>query len=556
MLTLQKTKSKEIKINNGKFTIIFSNKGMVTSLIFHKRELLKNLSGEPQDPDRKHSFYCDYHMYGKTINLKVHKIKIIKNTKKIIHFAFIDDTQKLGLEYHFMIKDEDSGIYSYIKAWNNSNQEFSINELRTVYRLNQKLTPIGYNGKRIGLQPSSLNMLQGKKIQDETYLMKEGSLYDSSFIYSKYDYAGYFKDTDLWGEYGKNLGLWVITHDKSYYGCGPLNQDLMIHYDAIALNYLVSEHFGKGLFKIKTNFSKVYGPWCIYLNNGSLLDASKRADKEKEQWPYKWVNDKNYPLKRYSVTGKIYSEYKHKDITVILTETNINQQTFIQQKDGYVFYTKTDKKGNFKLTQIRPGNYYLYAYENVSDDFDIHLLNKVEVKNQNLKLNVNYIKRKVETIWQIGQCTHTTWGMKFSDQLRNYNWLNLVPSDYCFFIGKSKDWYYLQNYKGIWHIYFKQKELIKNNQYYELYFSLAGTSQKDMKDKNGITINVVLNNDLRFTKSFPNDKSAYRSALESGAYHLWKIRIPANKMLINNNISIKTNGYIMYDSISLVKLIN
>lgn len=539
-------------IINSYFSISFSGNGKADSLKFKSKELLSNLQGEPNDPDSNNSFYCDYHMKGQTINLYPDELRIIEDTDKIKHIAYIDNSGALGLEYHIIIKNNDTGMYSYVKAWNNIGKEFPINELRTVYRLNRDLFPIGYNGIRFGLQPSSAAMMKGEKIQDETYRMNNGSLYDSGSIYSKYDYSEYLKNTDLWGQYGHDYGLWVITPDKSAYGGGPLNQDLMIHYDAITLNYLVSEHFGKGIFTVPKKFEKIWGPWFVYLNNGDVEDATSRALEERKKWPYSWVNESDYKLNLLSVKGSILSEYKNKGYTVILTDTDNDSKPIHEQKSGFVYYTNTNKDGRFTLDKVRPGHYWMYAYGNYTEDLETHLLGEIDVDNDNIALPVLRIHRTSETIWQVGKGTHTTDGLKFSDELRNYSWQSLVPDNLDYIVGKSSDWYYLQNDQGIWNIHFSNSEITKDTRL-ELQISLAGVTQKDMKDTEGTLISLKINNKRLAQKHFPNDRAAYRSAMKSGAYHLWKLNIPITKIDKENKLSISTNGYIMYDSIRLLK---
>lgn len=547
--------SRAALIDNGQLQVSFDEQGKVKHLLYQGLELLTSLAGEPGDPDKSHSFYCDYHRAGKTVNLQPSALKIIEKSAARIHIAYIDDTNELGIEYHIIINNDDPAIYSYVKAWNNVHRKFKINELRTVYRLNRSLVPVSYNGERTGLQPTSAHMMQGQKLQDETYLMPDGSLYDSSMIYSKYDYAGYLGKTDLWGQFGQKLGFWLILPDKSAYGCGPLNQDLLVHYDAIVLNYMVSEHFGKGLFEVQPDFNKIFGPWCIYLNNGDLADAKKRADHEKTAWPYDWVKDPDYAQTLYQVQGKIYSEYRHKNCTAILTDTRADRVPLNQQKSGFMYYANTNTAGEFNIAHIRPGKYFLYVYENYADDLATHLLKEVIVTDHNLDLGLLKIKRTTTTIWQIGLCTHTTAGMKFSEQLRNYSWLDLVPANWDYDIDKDAEWYYLQNDRGRWQIHFSKKSLQFDGRDYELQLSFAGTSQKDMTNDNGCTVKIALNGTTIATKVFPNDRAAYRSAMKSGGYHLWQIKLPAAAVLNNNVISITTDGYLMYDTISLVKSI-
>jgi len=544
-------KNKRAKISNSKLEISFNGDGKADSLKYKNIELLKNLHGEPNDPDKNNSFYCDYHMDGKTINLNPDKLEILEDSPQRKHIAYVDTTGKLGLAYHIIVNADDSGVYSYVKAWNNYSETFPINELRTVYRVDQSLISVGFNGVRAGVQPSSKHMMKGEKLQDETYLMKDGSLYGSSLVYSKYDYAGYLKDTDFWGEYGNKMGIWLVVPDKSAYGCGPLNQDLMVHYDGITLNYLDSEHFGKDLFYIPKNWHKTYGPWLVYLNNGNLDDVYSRAKSELKRWPYHWVNEPDYTNELFSLGGKIESEYKADNYTVIVTDTNPEKEPINKQKSGYVYYSNTNKHGLFEIKNVRPGHYWVYAYANYSEDMETHFLKELDVSNNEL-LGSFKVRRDSISLWQIGEGTHTTDGLKFSQQLRNYNWQGLVPDNLDYYIGKSTDWYYLQNVLGSWNIHFPNNNIDTSKQV-ELQLALAGVTQKDMEDTHGTLISLKLNDEILAEKYFSNDRAAYRSAMKSGAYHLWKVSIPVDKIEPNNSISITTNGYVMYDSIKLLQ---
>lgn len=539
-----------VEMKNDLIDICFNKDGKSQSLKYQGKELLGNLAGEDGDPDKHNSFYCDYHVKGGTVNIHPNKLKVIDNTDNIIHISYIDNISDLGIEYHFMMKPDDSAIYSYVKAWNNSSKVFDINEFRTVYRLNHDLFYIGYNGERTGMQPTSAHMLKGKKLQDETFDMVDGSLYTNSSIYSKYDYAGFFKNTDLWGQYGKKYGFWFIPVDKSYYGCGPEAQDLMVHYDSITLNYMTSEHFGRDMFHVPVGWQKVYGPWCLYINDGNKEDALKRAKCEETKWPYSWVKDPNYKKNLATVTGHISSEYCTKRYMVVLADDIHKVGPIIQQKNGYTYYAETNSSNEFTINNVRPGDYYLYAYGILGDDFGTHLLKKVTIKN-NQNLGTFKISKAEKIIWQIGKASHNTSGFKFSNQLRNYCWENLIPENLDYTVGQSTDWYYLQNNKGNWKIHFESSEQYKDNLILKL--SFAGVTQKKMTDHGGTRVSIFLNGEQLGEKYFNNDRAAYRSAMKGGAYHYWKIPIAKNSLFSDkeNIITINTDGYIMYDSICM-----
>lgn len=552
MSLLEHQDEESIILKNDVVKIKFNKKGYATELLYKNKNVLTNLTGEPHDPDRYRSFYCDYHMNGKTCHMVISQVKIIQDNDQLIHIAFIDSTSSLGIDYHFILKNHDSAIYSYIISWNNTKHPLKVNELRTVYRFNQVLFNWSTNGVRFGRQPSSKEMLTGKKLQDETYRMKRGALFSNSQIYSKYDYAGYYKDTDFWGQAGDNFGAWLITPDKSFYGSGPLNQDLMIHYDGLILNYLFSEHFGKGLNILPTDFKKMYGPWCLYLNNGSFEDVVKRSKKEKQTWPYSWLDDLDYPLELSTVIGQISSAVSKK-YKIILISNPKDKKTFIERQNSNTYYVETDKNGKFSFKKIRPDSYSLYAYALDGTDLDEHLLIKDILLNQRkLDLGEFEIRPSTKPVWQIGYSSHTTAGFKFSDQLRNYIWQTLVPKNLTYHIGQNDDWYYLQNDQGKWQIKFKiEKKLLKEKLY--LRIALAGATQKRMDQGDRVLIKVNLNGNMIFSKKLENDRSAYRSALKSGRYHLISIPISAQQLKLNkiNTVSLTTDGYLMYDAIQL-----
>ncbi|MDK7952431.1 polysaccharide lyase family protein [Lactobacillus paragasseri] len=552
MSLLEHQDEESIILKNDVVKIKFNKKGYATELLYKNKNVLTNLTGEPHDPDRYRSFYCDYHMNGKTCHMVISQVKIIQDNDQLIHIAFIDSTSSLGIEYHFILKNHDSAIYSYIISWNNTKHPLKVNELRTVYRFNQVLFNWSTNGVRFGRQPSSKEMLTGKKLQDETYRMKRGALFSNSQIYSKYDYAGYYKDTDFWGQAGDNFGAWLITPDKSFYGSGPLNQDLMIHYDGLILNYLFSEHFGKGLNILPTDFKKMYGPWCLYLNNSSFEDVVKRSKKEKQAWPYSWLDDLDYPLELSTVIGQISSAVSKK-YKIILISNPKDKKTFIERQNSNTYYVETDENGKFSFKKIRPDSYSLYAYALDGTDLDEHLLIKDILLNQRkLDLGEFEIRPSTKPVWQIGYSSHTTAGFKFSDQLRNYIWQTLVPKNLTYHIGQNDDWYYLQNDQGKWQIKFKiEKKLLKEKLY--LRIALAGATQKRMDQGDRVLIKVNLNGNMIFSKKLENDRSAYRSALKSGRYHLISIPISAQQLKLNkiNTVSLTTDGYLMYDAIQL-----
>lgn len=549
----------DIIFRNEELELVLGMNGKAKKLLYHGHSLIDNLSGNVVDPDRHNSFYLDYHQDLKQCSPVFDQVKVIQDDKNMKHVAFIDNYSELGLEYHLIMKTEDSRMYSYVIARSNTDKNFTINELRTIYRLNKELFPKSYTNSRTGIQPTSDYTNQFEKLQDETYRVKDGEVYSTSKIYSKYDYADYFADNSYWGFFGKEYGFWFIPVNTDYYPSGPLKQELMVHYDGILLNYMQGAHLGTGDFVVKPGWEKMYGPWCIYLNGGEdkLVDALQVSVKEQEKWPYSWVSEALYPILRSRVTGQIGLASKERiRLKVVLSQ---GTETFEKASSGYIYYGETNEVGDFELNNVRPGSYKLEAYPlegHVTEVF------KQEVTVTEGKCELGRFIWKVpdeKVVWQVGTSTHTTYPFKFNDQLRNTMWRSLVPANLTFNIGTSRaaeDWYCIQNDKGFWDIRFDYREQLGERLILKI--ALAGASKKTAQFENDRGrgdpwLELSLNGIPLGRKQFLDDNAVYRNALKNGNYHVWEVELD-NKMLAkkNNVLSFKVeDGFMMYDTIVL-----
>lgn len=555
-------------ILKNKVIELWMNKdGRADKLIYKGQNLIGSLNGNIIDPDRHHSFYLDYHQDLKSKRPQYNKFKIVENNDQIIHLVWIDDQNDLGLEYHIVLNSEDSKLYSYVIAKNVTNKIFKINELRTVYRLDSKLFPFSKTNARQGLQPSSDYTNQFKKWQDETYEIPDGERFSNSKVYSKYDYADYFSKNKYWGFFGKNLGFWLLPVSKDYYPSGPLKQELMVHYDGILLNYLNSAHFGTSDFAIRPGWSKIYGPWCIYINEAEnypdlFNDVERFSQIEEKKWPYSWVKEDLYPLKRIEVQGQVKTD-EHCQMTIVLSQGSEN---FAKASSGYIYYTNTDENGLFSLKNVRPGKYKLTMFfregEKVGEFVkeNINLLTSNKIVDLGLTDFCELSKLSTQKVlWQIGSASHTSEMFKISNQLRNSIWRKLTPANLHYYIGQSNahdDWYAIQSNKGKWTIHFKL-HLLQGKKYL-LKIALAGASKVIANRENNRghgdpIINVFLNGEAVYHKVLLDDTSIYRNALQSGTYHLCKLDLPTQLLEKENSIAITTNGYLMYDTIELIE---
>lgn len=553
------TKGLTAHIQNAHLAIELAENASVSSLKYDGVELLNHLTGEPRDPDKDHSFYLDYHMAGKTVNMQPSKLKVVKHTDDLVDLAYTDDTSALGLTYHFVVVGDEPVIYGYVEAWSNTDQPIVVNELRTVYRLDHDLFDIGYNAERQGKQPTSAHMMTGEKLQDETYRMADGSLYTNSQIYSKYDYAGYLAENPLWGQYGSEYGLWFMPNDASYFPSGPLNQDLLLHYDGLILNYLTGSHFGTGNITINPGWRKFYGPWAVLVTKGGdqVATAQKQAAKEQAAWPYAWLDAPEYPQQLTKVSGTVTLGGQTPDTPweVVLAKPS-KDGTFMHQQGGYIYYAPTDAQGHYVIDRVRPDTYTLYAYAKGGSVVGMQHLDGVVVAGDAVTVPTWDLTRpSAKVLWQIGESTHTTEGFVFSDQLRNHVFKDLVPNNLTYHIGQAGErWYYLQNDGGVWQVAFNGDNIAADKPV-KFTIAFAGVTKKVMTEDRGTKVAVTLNGAPLATQYYPtNDSAGYRSALRGGNYALLEATIDAGVLQAGTNtLAITTDGYVLYDTLLLTQ---
>jgi len=541
------------QLDNGILRVSFKENATVDSLVKNNVELAHNIV------QGKDTFYLDYNAERKGQPFVVDELRVITNTTDEAHIAYIDKTSMLYAEYHIILKKGESGLHCYVIVKNNLGREFTLSELRTVYRLDPGIFDHAYNAERKGPQPLNSHLKQYKRIQDETYEIPDGEKYTNGTIYSKYDFAGYYKDNPFWGQYGNGFGFWFIPVSTEYYPGGPLKQDLLVHYDTITLNYMTGAHFGTGDFAVPVDWQKIYGPWYIYINTGDedtvINDAAKQAQAEMKKWPYKWMDEVLYPVQRSKVSGKLVMTGNRSaaNAMVVLAKPGGD---FIRQTSDYIFSAAADKNGKFSIRNVRPGEYDLYAYATNGDvtqqlEKDHIVVGSEDVDLKDVTWNPPIYKNK---LWQIGFSDRTAQEFKYGGELRNYKWQTMIPENLDFYIGKSnsqEDWYYAQTKTGDWNVHFDLKDTIAKK--YNLTVAMAAFSKGKMSSGSSYDLTIKVNGQSVKTVSYPNDTTIYRSATKSGWYHLENIEIDASLLKCGENVITFANhgSAIMYDTILL-----
>ncbi|UIA84260.1 rhamnogalacturonate lyase [Erwinia tracheiphila] len=536
-------------LDNGLLRVEFNDDASMHTMTKNGHNLVSSLSGAARDPSKNRSGYLDFHSDG-VKDFIPERLEVIARNDDIAHIAWFNHPGSLlRLEYHLIMRKGVSGIYSYVIAENTGDKNIKVSELRNVYRFNPGYLDHIFNGERDG-KPYLYHELEAMPaIQDETWRLPDGS------VWTKYDFAGYQRTTPFWGVYGKNSGVWLIHASGEYFSGDTLKQDLMVHQDAIILNYLTGAHLGTPDMHAPPGWKKFYGPWLLYVNEGDkahmLADARQQSDSEKASWPYRWLNDAQYPVERTQVSGRVKTD---KPVTLVLS-SSIDEQFDLQTR-GYLFSAVSDEQGNFQFEHVIPGDYQLIVYANSGTQPGLLVEKQMTVSGEKQWLDQISLPPAAKVIWAIGQSDRQAKEFRFGNEQRNYRWQHEVPANLVFNVGHSdfsQEWYYAQTKPGNWDINFN---LTPEKAVYHLNIALAAASNSGMvKGRGSPSLTVKINGAELKTLTYENDKAVYRSALRNGQYHLATISVEKEQLRNGKNtLSLQLNGgSLMYDIITFTE---
>jgi rhamnogalacturonan endolyase len=520
-------------ISNGLFTIKFNSSGTGYSLVLNGKELIGPAKG----------FYSSIN--GGT-GFSPTQLQVVTNTASTADIAYISSWGAL----HYVVRSGVSGLYSYFIASGIG----TVGEFRTLYRVNGAIFRTGSNGIENAIAFPTLSQINASTVlQDSTYQLTNGT------IYTKYDASTYTDQDRLHGVYGGGDGVWMISPSHEYNNGGPMKQDLTVHVDnnsgdAVVLNMLVSGHFGTPAVSIPSG--KIYGPWFVYFNNGSLADAQAQVATQDAQWPYTWLSNAAYPLSRTTVTGTLHLADGRAAASAVVTLAQPGGDIYAQGA-GYIFSTLADSSGHFSLPQVRPGTYSLYAYANggsIGDVTNQYERDNVTVSGSATNLGTLVWSPPTDTnrLWQLGTADRKADEFRLGNVPRQYGLFNQVPANLTYTIGSStpaNNWYYAQTQVGTWTVNFNLSKSYSGNAH--LTVALAGVTRTA-----AITVGVN-GSSIGTFPSFTNDSAIYRSANQSGSYHLLTFTFPASSLKVGSNsvtfhaTNVSAGGGAMYDTIEL-----
>jgi rhamnogalacturonan endolyase len=518
-------------MSNGIYTISFDRSGTAKSLLLRGRELIGPAKG----------FYSSV---NGSQGFSPTSLQVVTDTPAMADIAYSSPWGDL----HYVTRRGVSGLYSYFVATGIG----TVGEFRTLYRVDGSIFRNGSNAERSGAFPTLADIQAGTKLQDETFLLQNGT------VYTKYDWATYVAQDRVHGVYGGGAGVWLISASHEYFNGGPMKQELMVHVesatgDGVVLNMLAASHFGTPAVSIPSG--KIFGPWLVYFNDGSIADAQRRAAREEAAWPYTWLSNPQYPLARTTVSGRIVLANGRPAQGAVVTLAQPGGDPYTQG-GGYILSAWTDEDGRFTIQKVRPGTYSLYAFANggrlggVTDQFQ---RDGVSVGGRSTRLGTMTWspRRSGRLLWQIGTADRTAAEFRLGSLPRQYGLFDQVPADLTYTIGDStpaRDWFYAQTKVGTWTVAFDLRRPPDGTAV--LTMPVASASRNP-------TVEVAVNGTVVSTLAFGNDQTIYRSGNRSGFYQPESISFPAALLHAGPNAvtfhlaAVTRGGGIMYDTVKL-----
>lgn len=304
---------------------------------------------------------------------------------------------------------------------------------------------------------------------------------------------------------------------------------------------------------------KIWGPWLWYLvifarfscnrflltikqNDGDVADAARKHEEELSKWPYPWVNNTAYHS-RGSVTGslRLSDGRVAAEAAVFLGDSDIKAP--LAQGTNYYYTTYVDAAGRFNFSNVRTGEYGLYAWSNGGEIADVYTnFTKagIDVKGKTKLSTLTWSVPSNERIFQIGDFDKKTTGFINSGPY-HHGLAALSPANLTYTVGISNtsDWYYASSNLGSWKVEFHVPILETSTA--KLVVSLAGYSQSTALT---ISFNDVVLHSL--TKdNVSTDASVYRSGTVSGEWHQFEYVVD-NLKQGRNVVSFEVDRYVLW----------
>ncbi|HVU37528.1 MAG TPA: polysaccharide lyase family protein [Opitutales bacterium] len=583
---------KDVTLSNGIVTVVVdTSAAQITAIKFKGRDLLG--AGGKGNVYFSRDGGTDYEQLPHCVYSVTKKSPDMADIScKHIYTPGLKDKHAWDVDVHFVLRRGMTGLYVYtINSHPASYPEMDVGEWRMVWPM-----PVAngeYLLEKVYIDPphnlTLPRLADYRAAQPVPGAPKEVTKFVSGSWNGKYDckyvWVADYWDIGCWGYASdrNHLGEFYVFGSDEFFTNGPMKQDLTATQSAINLVHLNMNHFGGTAlhFPAGTEWHKIYGPYLMYFTDQATgdacwKDAQEQAKVEAAAWPYAWLDNPAYPpaKQRGTVSGKfVVADALKPDVSganawvgIALPE-NSREGGFQFQGEYYQYWVHADADGNFKIPNIRPGNYTLYAFTTGAvGEFSKNVTVKA---GDTLELgDVTWaVPHKGKTIaWEIGipdrRATEFKHGDEYFVPMLFWQFPKEFPNPLEYYVGKSdyhKDWNYAQSYyyngnqqvPHRWRIHFNLDRAPTENA--TLTLALAGSHQA--------AIDVYVNSDSavkeHLVPKFQGGNALVRES-DHAKYEVDYVTIPAGLLhkgantlsLVQTNVK-SDQSSVMYDYLSL-----
>lgn len=283
---------------------------------------------------------------------------------------------------------------------------------------------------------------------------------------------------------------------------------------------------------------KVFGPWLVYLNNGSISDASARYAIEEASWPYSWFNTSDHAFHaRGTVRGQLLL-----DTGAPAAGTSVflgSAGPTLPQGTTFQYTATADAKGKFVFSAVRAGQTWVlqaWGADGVGTTYthagNISVSSGKTTELGKLTWEARAAGRK-GTAWQIGAFDRKSTGFAFGAAPYTHGLVDNCPAALTFVVGESSDadWCFGKSAAGTWSVLFNVPASGMPAAGAVLTLSIAGFSGSGSRIggvRSALEVAVNGHNLGNHPDPIATDPCLYRSGTTAGEWHYFEFTVSSS----------------------------